>query len=113
METNHKEGPVTCGICLKKLGADDELDKHIYTNHRKVYKCGQCDYQSEQQDEVNKHDKQKHQGNKTCSKCEDLVTVERNYKLLKENYERLVTINKSIQVEAKDKGYAQDLLLAD
>ena len=39
--------------------------------------------------------------------------MERHYKLLKENYERLITINKNIQDQAKDKELAQDILIAD
>ena len=36
--------------------------------------------------------------------------MQRNYKLLKENYERLITINKNIQDQANDKEYAQEIL---
>ena len=37
--------------------------------------------------------------------------MEVNYKLLKENYERLITINKNVQAQAKDKKYVLDVLL--
>ena len=46
-------------------------------------------------------------------KCDDFITMERHYKLLKENYERLITINKNIQEQAKDKVLAQDIIIAD
>ena len=39
--------------------------------------------------------------------------MEVKFKLLKENYERLITINKNLQNQAKDWGYAQDVLNAE
>ena len=46
-----------------------------------------------------------------CAKCPCFEEMEVNYKLLKENYERLITINKNVQAQAKDKKYVQDVLL--
>ena len=48
-----------------------------------------------------------------CGKCDKFNTLERNYKLLKENYERLNTINKNVQDQAKDKQFAQDVQIAE
>ena len=52
---------------------------------------------------MNEHVRNKHQANRStmCNECKNLKTLERNYEVLKENYERLVTINKNIQEEAK------------
>ena len=79
------------------------LDKHIYTKHKKVYKCGKCDFETEEHDGLSKHSSEKHESSETCKKCDDFIPMERNYKLLKENYEKLMTINKNIQEQAKDK----------
>ena len=46
-------------------------------------------------------------------KCEELNSIKRKYKLLKESYERLITINKNFQEQAKDKAFAQDVLMAE
>ena len=90
-----------------------DLDKHVSTHHKKVYKCGHCEFESEEENKVSKHGAEKHQGNGTCGKCDKFNTLERNYKLLKENYERLNTINKNVQDQAKDKQFAQDVQIAE
>ena len=105
--------PITCGICSKKLVAGEELDKHIYTTHKKVYKCDKCVFETEAVDGLSKHINEKHKSIEACKKCDNFITMERSYRLLKENYERLITINKNIQEQAKDKELAQDILLVD
>ena len=115
MESTHPEPTksITCGICSKKLLPQEELDVHVYTHHKKMFKCGKCEYETEQQEELQKHVTEKHQGSGRCKTCPAFHTMEVKFKLLKENYERLITINKNLQDQAKDRGYAQDVLNAE
>ena len=108
MESTHPEPTksITCGICSKKLLPQEELDVHVYTHHKKMFKCGKCEYETEQQEELQKHVTEKHQGSGRCKTCPAFHTMEVKFKLLKENYERLITINKNLQDQAKDRGYA-------
>ena len=85
----------------------------MYTCHRKGFKCTNCEYEAEAQDILDKHRSEYHQRENACAKCQGFERVELNYKLLKENYERLITINKNLQAQAKDKEYAQDVLISE
>ena len=67
----------------------------------------------QEQEKLQKHVTDNHQGSGPCRTCPAFHTMEVKYKLLKENYERLITINKNLQDQAKDRGYAQDVLMAE
>ena len=113
MESIHPEPSksITCGICSKKLSPQEDLDVHVYTHHKKMFKCGQCEYETEQEEMLKKH-VDKHQGSGPCKTCPAFHNMEVKFKLLKD-YERLITINKNLQDQAKDKSYVQDVLMAE
>ena len=98
---------------MKKLSPQEELDVHVYTCHRKGLRCTNCEYEAETQDILDTHRSDNHQRENACAQCQGFERVELNYKLLKENYERLITINKNLQAQAKDKEYAQDVLISE
>ena len=79
------------------------------------HKCNLCEFESGQETELQNHDTCVHAQNvNQCqNKCKENEILERKYELLKEQYERLVAINKNIQEEAKDKDLAKDILVAE
>ena len=103
-----------CEKCSKIFNLKDDMEEHAKT-HDNVMKCNSCVFEATNDGELREHVKDKHkQREGNCQKkCKEFDILDRNYKLLKENYERLVTINKNLQNQAKDREYAQDVLQAE
>ena len=78
-----------------------------------AYKCNQCDIVAKTLDELKRHIEEKHGKSDCNNKWRDFETSEADHKLLKENYERLININKKLQAQVKDNEYAFDVQIEE
>ena len=80
-----------------------------------VYQCSVCKHQFQSAIELKTHKDEKHpvasvHCKDKCKKYDELLP---NYNQLKENYERLIQINKKLQTNSKDKEYALEIQLEE
>ena len=99
-----------CYQCDYETNMKDLLATHIDTVHRLVvFVCVDCDLETSNKDELKDHIKNNHTKSTCDNRCENLNIIENNYKILKESYERLVTINKQLQSQQNDRAYALEI----
>ena len=99
-----------CQACEFKALSKDELDDHVRKTHvTKIFICIEWDFESSRREDVKEHASKEH----GKANSENLDNIKGNFKILKENYERLVDINKNLQDQSKDKEYALDVQMSE
>ena len=80
-----------------------------------VLKCDSCDFQVQSENELKIHKETQHPIlSQPCEKkCEKYDELHSKYDMLKENYERLILINKKLQLNSKDKEYALEIQMEE
>ena len=99
-----------CEICVFEAEDEPNLKKHIDESHSSPasFPCEFCPHNCTSKNDLDKHKEEQHTNLSQCDyKCKDEKSkIERDYKLLQENYDRLIELNKDLQTEAMDKNYA-------
>ena len=99
----------TCNPCEYEVRNKRDLAAHKQSHINSATKCNLCDFIGKSYEELKEHVVNKH-GKQGCQKkCKDYENLQANHNLLKENYERLIAINKKLQAQSKDKEYALDV----
>ena len=107
-----------CDQCSFESSTLEGLKEHIETHKTMIYKCNYCEVTANSEEELKAHIASNHQSStsnpSSCqNKCKEYETLEASHTLLKENYERLIEINKKFQTVSKDKEVALDIQLED
>ena len=67
----------------------------------KVFLCCHCGFESKETENLREHFVKNHENNDASKQ-----QLEKDFKELRENYERLIAINKKLTEQAKDKKFA-------
>ena len=97
-------------LCDHKDNNKSDLDVHKQGHLDITFKCVICEIVTKSR---KAHVEVSH-GKPNCNdKCKEFETLQTNYQMLKENYERLININKKLQAQNKDKDMAVDIQLEE
>ena len=100
-----------CSKCNNQCSTNHDLGEHMKVHEVTVYQCSVCKHQFQSAIELKTHKDEKHpvasvHCKDKCKKYDELLP---NYNQLKENYERLIQINKKLQSNSKDNEYALEI----
>jgi hypothetical protein len=90
-----------------------DMEVHKKTQDALIYKCNLCGFLDNSSDNLKVHTDSPHVRHNCNNKCKDYEVFESSHNILKENYERLISINKKLQSQAKDKEYALDVQIGE
>ena len=105
-----------CNDCTFVARSKENLNNHVKIHRILGKKCDQCDQAFNNQEDLELHKVQSHAQaiHEPCqNKCKEYERLLIEHNLLKENYERLITINKKHQDQNKDKELAQNIQMEE
>ena len=95
-----------CNKCEEEFDNQKNLDEHMQKHVQLIYQCESCDQQAVSKEEMITHKKNQHVSNGSENTERKYKDLEDKYNLLKENYERLIQLNKKSETSQKDRELA-------
>ena len=103
---NHTEIEMKCVECSFTTKIKEEFDNHLKIHTFDNIKCDKCDFYTNKEDELRKHITSTHSPPVSSDESKRYEELLAEHMQLKQNYERLINIQKKLNEQMKDKEYA-------